>query len=340
MNTDFRIRIGFFRHRKTRKLQKSLGAEGVLALLRLWEFAAESRSNGDLSGLSDEDIALSICWESDQPLMPELVRIGFVDGNSGDYRLHDWQDHNAWAADAEERSGESRLSRLFRTNPEKAKELKAQGRTSITQDEYQALKNPEKYDRSTTVVRPYNERTTVRSSPAPAPTPTPTPTPAPAPFIFSPQAPQEPAATVAERQPEPPTAEKKEKKGGKDSCFGKTTIADDWEPKASTIAGLAAIGIDADHARQQVAHFRLHHAEAGTLAKGFEALFVGWCKRAPKPEAKANADPLARRPGETLAEASDRRSQEYWGAVPPDERIDLDGSTIPVRKCYDKYLTH
>lgn len=176
MNTDYRIKLGFFRHYKTRKLEKKLGADGVLALIKLWEYASEFRPDGDLSGMADEDIELSIMWDTEQTLMPILVSIGFVDGQEGEYRLHDWQEHNPWAAEADERSGEARLSRLFRTNPEKAKELKAQGRTGITQEEYQEFKKPaQKYDRSTTVQRPYNDRSTDRSTPAPAPAPAPPP---------------------------------------------------------------------------------------------------------------------------------------------------------------------
>ena len=53
MTSDYRIKIGFFRHYKTRKLEKCLGETGVLALLKLWEYAAEFRPDGDLSGMSD-----------------------------------------------------------------------------------------------------------------------------------------------------------------------------------------------------------------------------------------------------------------------------------------------
>jgi hypothetical protein len=56
MNTDYRIRVGFFRHLKTKKLEKRLGESGVLALLKLWGYATEFRPEGDLSGLSNEDL--------------------------------------------------------------------------------------------------------------------------------------------------------------------------------------------------------------------------------------------------------------------------------------------
>ena len=326
MNTDFRVSINLLRHKKGRKLRRKLGMAGIGYLVGVWAHYAEFFPKGIAPNNADTiaDIEDSAFWEGDQGALVEtLGEIGFLDISDDHIAIHDWHDHNAFAASADERSESARKAAQAKWNKHATSMRPAcdphAGRTN-----------------------PHSDQHATRYAPSPSPSPSPSPFPFPSP-AREPQpdpAPQEPAATVTERQPEPPTAEKKEKNGVTDSDFGKTTIADDWEPKASTLAGLAAMGIDADHAKRQVTHFRLHHAEAGTLAKGFEALFVGWCKRAPKPEAKASADPLARRPGETLAEASDRRSQEYWGSVPPDERIDLDGSTIPVRKCYDKYLTH
>jgi hypothetical protein len=59
MAEDFRIRIGFFRHHKALKLVRRLGLEGLVALLRLWAYAAEFHTNGDLAGMTAEDIELA-----------------------------------------------------------------------------------------------------------------------------------------------------------------------------------------------------------------------------------------------------------------------------------------
>ena len=172
MNTDIRLSVFFLDHPKTVKLKRRLGLEGVESLIRLWTWAALNRPDGDI-GQDHDDIEIAARWDGEPgALVLALESLKWIDLRDGRYLLHDWQEHNPWAADADERSDEARLSRLFRTNPEKAKELKAQGRTGITHEEYQELKKPTpKYDRSTTVVRPNNDRSTKCSTPAPAPAP-------------------------------------------------------------------------------------------------------------------------------------------------------------------------
>lgn len=178
MNTDYRIKIGFFRHHKTRKLEQRLGEAGVIALIRLWEYAAEFRPDGSLSGMNEEDIALAAGWRGDGNLVSTLIEIGWLDEEPGCLSLHDWLEHNPWAADAEERSDKGRLSRLFRKNPEAADEFRKQGRTGITAEEYHNATSVRPYnDRSTSLQRPYNDRSTTVVRTAVAPTPTPTPVP-------------------------------------------------------------------------------------------------------------------------------------------------------------------
>ena len=115
MAEDFRIMVGFFRHHKTRKLERRLGLEAMVALLRLFEYAAEFRTRGDLSGMTVEDIELASGWNSEAPLVPALVEVGFLDEGPEGYSLHDWQVHNPWVADAEDRSAAARLRHIAGT---------------------------------------------------------------------------------------------------------------------------------------------------------------------------------------------------------------------------------
>jgi hypothetical protein len=203
MNSDYRISVGFFRHHKTRKLQKRLGSDGVLALLKLWGYAAEFRADGDLSEMSAEDIELAIDWMKETPLIATLVEIGFIDGQEGRYCLHEWGIHNPWACVDEARSDGGRLSCLFRKNPIAAQEFKAKGRTGITKEEYEIAKNMRNpCDRSANAQdSSANRSANAPISPAPAPTPTPVPTPIPIP------APKEAKAKskAKERAPAPAT---------------------------------------------------------------------------------------------------------------------------------------
>ena len=68
MNTDFRVSVEFFAHHKTKKLKKRLGSDGVIALLQLWSYAARLRSDGDLSGMSTEEIELAVDWNGEDGL--------------------------------------------------------------------------------------------------------------------------------------------------------------------------------------------------------------------------------------------------------------------------------
>jgi len=114
MNTDIRIQLSFYGHLKRRKLQQDLGCEGVCALIDLWLYAAENRSNGDLTGMTNEDIALAANYHQNADnFIAGLCRAGFLDETVNPNgiilrRLHNWTLHNAWAANADRRSEHAR----------------------------------------------------------------------------------------------------------------------------------------------------------------------------------------------------------------------------------------
>ncbi len=172
MNTDFRVAVDFFAHHKARKLKKRLGADGLMALLQLWAYAAKLRADGDLSGMSVEDIELASGWDgTESAFVSALVEVGFIDQNGEAYALHDWLENNSWAAGAESRSDASRLSRLARTYPNEYRTLVEAGVKGIGKEDYEALRNAN--DRQTIVERLLNDL------PSPAPSPAPSPSPAP-----------------------------------------------------------------------------------------------------------------------------------------------------------------
>src|SRR5450759_3870796 len=99
MDDDARISTAFPRHPKTRKLRKRLGVEGCWALLCLFLWVAENRADGNLTGLSDEDIELAVDWSGEAGAFVQvLADVGFLDGSEDSHIVHDWQDHNPWAA--------------------------------------------------------------------------------------------------------------------------------------------------------------------------------------------------------------------------------------------------
>jgi hypothetical protein len=179
MSTDFRVSTDFFSHHKTRKLKKRLGNDGVIALLRLWSYAARIKPDGDLSGMSVEDIELASEWEGqDGIFVNTLIESGFVDSIEDSFVLHDWQEHNPWAAGTEGRSDKSRLSRMAGTHPEIYQRLVNEGRTGISKKEYEFLtRSGENKDSLTVVNVSFNEPLTFRQPQGPAPAPVPIPEP-------------------------------------------------------------------------------------------------------------------------------------------------------------------
>jgi hypothetical protein len=99
MADDARISTALPRHPKTVKLQRRLGAQGCWSLLCLFLWVAENRPEGDLRGMTGEDIEIAANWQGDVgEFVRTLVEVRFLDGQDATYKIHDWAEHNPWAA--------------------------------------------------------------------------------------------------------------------------------------------------------------------------------------------------------------------------------------------------
>ena len=113
--TDIRLSVGFPTHPKTKKLRKLLGNDAVLALIYLFIFAAQNKPDGDFCGMENEDIEIAVDWEGeDGAFVAALVKVGFLDGEKGAYRIHDWEDHNGWVYGFNDRSDRGKWGNLVR----------------------------------------------------------------------------------------------------------------------------------------------------------------------------------------------------------------------------------
>lgn len=111
--TDARLSASFPTHPKTKKLTRRLGAAGPWALVCLFLWARMNRPDGDLRGMTDEDIELACDWAGDDgALVAALISVGFVDGDDGERRIHDWAEHQPWSAGAEDRKQSSAWAAL------------------------------------------------------------------------------------------------------------------------------------------------------------------------------------------------------------------------------------
>jgi hypothetical protein len=112
MNIDIRLQVSFRDHPKRTKLERRLGPAGPLAFIDLLLAVAQSKPNGSLRGWSDEDIAIAARWNGKpEEFVNTLAELRFLDRQEdGSYSIHDWTEHNGYAAGAQERSERARAA--------------------------------------------------------------------------------------------------------------------------------------------------------------------------------------------------------------------------------------
>ncbi len=217
MATDIRIDVDFYDHPKTIKLQRRFGADGVIALQRLWVFTARHKSNGVLSGMDNEEICIAMRWSGDvDTFITALADIGWIDETDKGYVIHDWVEHNPWAASASDRSDKSRFSKMASAFPDIYRQLREKGFDAISAEDYRELTKGNRVvlinnsNGSSKTQQPVNETSTneqrtvneslndslpIRSSPTPIPTPIPT--------RLKNNPPNPPTGVLADDQPKP-----------------------------------------------------------------------------------------------------------------------------------------
>ncbi|MBT9462541.1 hypothetical protein [Hydrogenophaga sp.] len=182
MAADARISTGLPSHPKTKKLIRRLGPAGGWGLVCLFLWAASNRSDGDLSGMTDEDIELAADWGgADGAFIGELAKVRFLDGEVGTRAIHDWAEHNPWAAGAKMRSQKAQW------NAAKRHHGVAEANRQVP--EYAALRDAACNAGSTSAagedgagcMQPAEDSIAPSPSPSPFPFPFPFPSPSPSP---------------------------------------------------------------------------------------------------------------------------------------------------------------
>ena len=109
MAHDARISSALVNHPKTKKLRRRLGPGACWSLVALFAYASEHRWDGDLTGMSDEDIGIAADWDGTPEEFCEALKgVGFLEGESSSYLIHDWSDHQPYAASRDIRSEAAR----------------------------------------------------------------------------------------------------------------------------------------------------------------------------------------------------------------------------------------
>jgi hypothetical protein len=108
-SADFRLDSGFYSHPKIRRLHAGLGAEGVLSWILILAHASQYKTNGRFTGMSDDEIALSAhCAGDSGKFIQTLVELRLLDRRGKTLSLHDWDEHNGYAASYSIRSERAR----------------------------------------------------------------------------------------------------------------------------------------------------------------------------------------------------------------------------------------
>lgn len=115
MAEDARISTALPRHPKTVKLHRRLGALGCWHLVCLFLWVAENRADGNLAGMSDEDVEIAAGWNGQTgEFTRTLCEVRFLDGAEGARIVHDWAEHNPWAATRDKRIAAARAAAAVR----------------------------------------------------------------------------------------------------------------------------------------------------------------------------------------------------------------------------------
>ncbi len=115
MNVDFRVASMIPAHPKIKKLKRLLGFEGCWGYICLLAWVSTSRTDGQLTGLSPEDLEIAIDWAGEPGAFVSGCReVGLIDGELDSLEIHDWADHNPWVVGAKSRSDIARWKAIKR----------------------------------------------------------------------------------------------------------------------------------------------------------------------------------------------------------------------------------
>lgn len=118
---DIRIKTTMLQHPKVQKLKRKLGADGVLGFISLLCFCGEYKTDGQLSGMDNDDIAIASGYNGDtDEYVDTLLSLHLLDNNCDVIAIHDWHEHNPYVSGSGDRSEQARKAANTRWNKDKS----------------------------------------------------------------------------------------------------------------------------------------------------------------------------------------------------------------------------
>ncbi len=114
-NSDIRLQTSWYSNLKRKKLQNRLGGDGTTAFIDLLIYVGINNPDGILTGFDEEDIEMAAQWNGESGAFTSaLIDLRFLDGKSGKYKIHDWEENNPWACGSKRRSQAARKANEVR----------------------------------------------------------------------------------------------------------------------------------------------------------------------------------------------------------------------------------
>jgi len=183
MNTDIRIDVKLPRHRKFKRLRRMVGPTAMENLICFWTTVAEQRPNGVLNGWSNEDIEDVAGWEGEPGVFVRgMLEAKFLIETPNGYAPKDWEEHQPWAVNGEQRKAAARKAGKASAAARKAQKGTAQplpnGSRTTTKNSPNEAKTESRKNQDVTQRKSNNPERSVRTfdrTPSPSPSPSPSP---------------------------------------------------------------------------------------------------------------------------------------------------------------------
>ena len=99
-----RVDSNFPNHHKTLRIERILGVGKGGHVIYLWLWASLYRPDGDLRGMTDDDVEAASRWSGTAgAFVIAAQQVGFIDGDVDARRIHDWTERNEYFAQVERR---------------------------------------------------------------------------------------------------------------------------------------------------------------------------------------------------------------------------------------------
>lgn len=109
LNLDF----DFLDHPKVTNLERVLGKDSALCLIRLWCYCGKYHpDDGLMKGMSTDDVERRSGWRGKPGRLIAVMReLGFIEGEEGNFKIHDWEDHQGHLKSLRERGKKAAKAR-------------------------------------------------------------------------------------------------------------------------------------------------------------------------------------------------------------------------------------